>query len=93
MKISRQSTWQSTFKFLMLKESILKWKKPFQCEVNGSKCIVGNEDNPILQMKPVMVKELSATVLAKRAQYNDGDISRPNKKQKNNAAVPTGFGK
>jgi hypothetical protein len=38
----------------------MKWKKPFQCQVDGIKCIIGKEDNPIMQMKPVMVKELSA---------------------------------
>jgi hypothetical protein len=80
------------FEFLMLKQIILKWKKPFQCQVDGVECIVGENDNPILQMKPVMVKELSENVLAKRAQDNDGDVSRPAKKKRNNAAVPTGFG-
>jgi hypothetical protein len=43
-------------------------------------------------MKPVMVKELSENVLAKRAQDSDGDVSRPAKKRRNNTAVPTGFG-
>jgi len=39
-----------------------------------------------------MVKELTEQVLAKRAKENEGDISRPTKKRRNNAAVPTGFG-
>jgi hypothetical protein len=43
-------------------------------------------------MKPAMVKELSDAVLAKRATDNDGDITRPAKKRRNNAAAPTGFG-
>jgi hypothetical protein len=66
----------SKFKFLLLlKEVILKWKKPFQCLVNGFECTVGCDDAPILQMKPVMVKELTEKVLVKRAKDNDGDIS------------------
>jgi hypothetical protein len=80
------------FEFLFLKEMILKWRKPFQCRVDGVECIVGVDDAPIMQMKPVMIKELAATVLAKRARDNDGDITRPQKKRRNNAAVPTGFG-
>jgi hypothetical protein len=71
---------KSKFEFLLLKEIILKWKQPFQCQVNGIECNVGGNDALVLQMKPVMVKEITKTVLSKRAQDNDGDISRPLKK-------------
>jgi hypothetical protein len=80
------------FEFTTMKTILLKWKKPFCCQVDDIECIIGEEENPKLQMKPVMVKEIAETVLAKRAKQNDGDISRPTKKQRNNVAVPTGFG-
>jgi hypothetical protein len=80
------------FEFAMMKTILLKWKTPFRCQVDDVECIVGAEENPILQMKPVMVKEIAETVLAKRAKQYDGDITRPTKKRRNNAAVPTGFG-
>lgn len=84
---------QGKFDFVMMRTILLKWKKPFRCRVDDVECVVGQEESPILQMKPAMVKELTETVLAKRAKENEGDhISRPTKKRRNNAAVPTGFG-
>jgi hypothetical protein len=80
------------FEFVMFKEILEKWKKPFQCQVEGVECLVGSVESAILQMKPAMIRELSGTVLAKRATDNNGDTSRPAKKRRNNAAVPTGFG-
>jgi hypothetical protein len=80
------------FDFEMMRTILLKWKKPFRCRVDDVECVVGQEENPILQMKPAMVKELTEQVLAKRAKESEGDISRPTKKRRNNAAVPTGFG-
>ena len=34
------------FEFFLLKEIIMKWKKPFPCQVHGIDCIIGKENNP-----------------------------------------------
>jgi len=80
------------FDFAMMRTVLLKWEKHFRCQVDGVECVIGEEENPILQMKPAMEKEMTETVLAMRAKENEGDISRLTKERRNNVAVPTGLG-